>query len=92
MLPGLVRPTAGLIRVLGVPPGDPAGLRRIGSMGETAFYPFLSGRDNLLAAARRRRLPDARVDAVLEVAGLSARAGDRFSGYSGSGRGWPWPC
>jgi ABC-type multidrug transport system ATPase subunit len=82
MLLGLVRPTAGLIRVLGVPPGNPAGLSRIGSMGETAFYPFLSGRDNLRAAARRRRLPDARVDAVLEIAGLSARARDRVSGYS----------
>jgi ABC-type multidrug transport system ATPase subunit len=82
MLLGLVRPTAGLIRVLGVPPGNPAGLSQTGSMGETAFYPFLSGRDNLRAAARRRRLPDARVDAVLEIAGLSARAGDRVSGYS----------
>ena len=82
MLLGLVHPTAGLIRVLGVPPGDPAGLSRIGSMGETAFYPFLSGRDNLRAAARRRRLPDARVDSVLEIAGLAARASDRVSGYS----------
>jgi hypothetical protein len=33
--------------VLGWPPGDPAVLRQTGSMGETAFYPFLSGRDNL---------------------------------------------
>ena len=82
MLLGLVRPTAGLIRVLGVPPGDPAGLSRTGSMGEIAFYPFLSGRDNLRAAARRRRLPDARVEEVLHAAGLAARAGDRVSGYS----------
>jgi ABC-type multidrug transport system ATPase subunit len=82
MLLGLVRPTAGLVRVLGAPPGAPAGLRRVGSMGETAFYPFLSGRDNLRAAARRRGLPDARVAAVLEVAGLTARAGDRVAGYS----------
>jgi ABC-type multidrug transport system ATPase subunit len=82
MLLGLVRPTAGLIRVLGAPPGGPAGLGRVGSMGETAFYPFLSGRDNLRAAGRRRGVPDARVDAVLELAGLAARAGDRVSGYS----------
>jgi len=33
--------------VLRRPPGDPAVLRQTGSMGETAFYPFLSGRDNL---------------------------------------------
>ncbi len=82
MLLGLVRPDAGVIRVLGLPPGDPSGLRRVGAMGETAFYPFLSGRDNLRAAARRCQVPDARVAAVLETAGLTARAGDRVSGYS----------
>ena len=82
MLLGLVRPDAGTIRVLGLSPGDPAGLRRTGAMGETAFYPFLSGRDNLRAAARRCQMPDARVGAVLEVTGLTARARDRVSGYS----------
>jgi ABC-2 type transport system ATP-binding protein len=82
MLLGLVRPTAGLIRVLNRKPGDPAGLARVGSMGEIAFYPFLSGRDNLRAAARRRKVPDARVEEVLATAGLAARAGDKVSGYS----------
>ena len=82
ILLGLVRPTAGLVRVLGAPPGSPAGLRRVGSMGETAFYPFLSGRDNLRAAARRRGLPDARVEEVLGLAGLAARGRDRVDGYS----------
>jgi ABC-type multidrug transport system ATPase subunit len=82
MLLGLVRPTAGLIRILGAPPGSPAGLSRVGSMGETAFYPFLSGRDNLRAAARRRSVSDARVDAVLETAGLAARGRDRVAGYN----------
>jgi ABC-2 type transport system ATP-binding protein len=82
MLLGLVRPTAGLIRVLNRRPGDPAGLARVGSMGEIAFYPFLSGRDNLRAAARRRGVPDTRVDEVLATAGLAARGGDKVSGYS----------
>jgi ABC-type multidrug transport system ATPase subunit len=82
ILLGLVRPTAGLVRVLGAPPGSPAGLGRVGSMGEIAFYPFLSGRDNLRAAARRRGLPDARVEEVLGTAGLTARARDRVDGYS----------
>ena len=82
MLLGLVRPTEGIIRVLGLPPGEPSGLRRVGAMGETEFYPFLSGRDNLRAAARRCQVPDARVEAVLDVAGLVARAGDRVSAYS----------
>jgi ABC-2 type transport system ATP-binding protein len=82
MLLGLVRADAGLIRVLGLPPGHPGGLRRIGAMGETGFYPFLSGRDNLRAVARRCQLADTRVEAVLETVGLTARAGDRVSGYS----------
>jgi ABC-type multidrug transport system ATPase subunit len=82
MLLGLVRPTAGLIRVLDRNPGDPAGLARVGSMGEIAFYPFLSGRDNLRAAARRRKVSDKRVEDVLATAGLAARAGDKVSGYS----------
>jgi len=82
MLLGLVRPTAGLVRVLGEAPGSRGALRRVGSMGEIAFYPFLSGRDNLRAAARRRGLPGPRVDAVLETAGLTVRQRDRVSGYS----------
>jgi len=82
MLLGLVRPTAGLIRVLGLPPGDPAGLRRLGAMGEAAFYPFLSGRDNVRAAARRCGIGDSRVDVVIDQAGLTARAADAVGGYS----------
>jgi ABC-2 type transport system ATP-binding protein len=82
MLLGLVRPTTGMIRILGLPPGEPSGLRRVGAMGETAFYPFLSGRDNLRAAARRCKVKDTRVDAVLDIAGLTIRAGDRVSAYS----------
>ena len=65
-----------------MPPGDPAALRQTGSMGETAFYPFLSGRDNLRAVARRCGIGDGRVDAVLGQAGLAERAGDEVAGYS----------
>jgi len=68
--------------VLRRPPGDPAVLRQTGSMGETAFYPFLSGRDNLRAVARRCGLGDHRVDVVLGQAGLAERAGDAVAGYS----------
>jgi ABC-2 type transport system ATP-binding protein len=82
MLLGLVRPSAGLIKVLGLPPGTPAGLRQVGAMGESAFYPFLSGRDNLRAAARRSGVSDARVDAVLGQVALSARAGHQVGTYS----------
>ena len=82
MLLGLVRPTSGLIRVLGRSPGEPAALRQTGAMGETAFYPFLSGRDNLRAAARRTGVTDARVDVVLGEVGMTARGGDRVGTYS----------
>ncbi len=82
MLLGLVRPTAGVIRVLGRPAGTPAVLRQTGSMGETAFYPFLSGRDNLRAVARRCGIGDGRVDVVLGQVGLAERAGDAVAGYS----------
>jgi ABC-type multidrug transport system ATPase subunit len=82
MLLGLVRPTSGSIRVLGLPPGSPAALAKIGSMGEVAFYPFLSGRDNLRAAARRCGIGNKTVDGVLDRVGLAERGGDKLAGYS----------
>jgi ABC-2 type transport system ATP-binding protein len=83
MLLGLVRPTAGAAAVLGAPPGSPAGLARTGAMVEApAFYPYLSGTDNLRVLAGHARVAPARVNAVLAVAGLTDRAGDRTSTYS----------
>jgi ABC-type multidrug transport system ATPase subunit len=83
MLLGLVRPTAGSAIVLGEAPGSPAGLARIGALVETpSFYPFLSGRDNLVVLARHASVPLARVEVVLEEVELSSRASDRFHTYS----------
>jgi ABC-type multidrug transport system ATPase subunit len=83
MLLGLVRPTSGTVRVLGAPPGDRAALARIGMLVESpAFYPYLSGRDNLRVVARYGGVPATRVDQTLETVGLSARASDRFAAYS----------
>jgi ABC-type multidrug transport system ATPase subunit len=83
MLLGLVRPTSGSATVLGEPPGAAAGLARIGAMVEApAFYPYLSGRDNLLVLARHAGVHEDRVLAVLRQVELSARAGDRTSTYS----------
>jgi len=83
MLLGPVRPTAGDARVVGAPAGSPAGLAKIGAMIEApAFYPFLSGRDNLRVLAKHAGVPEARIETVLEEVGLAARAGDRFSAYS----------
>jgi ABC-2 type transport system ATP-binding protein len=83
MLLGLVRPTAGDAVVLGAPPGAPEGLARIGAMVEaSAFYPYLSGRDNLRVLARYAGVPEQRVDAVLDQVKLTARADDRSAKYS----------
>jgi ABC-type multidrug transport system ATPase subunit len=83
ILLGLVRPNSGTARVLGTRPGDPAALARIGMLVESAaFYPYLSGRDNLRVFARYASLPVAKVDGVLETVDLADRAGDRASSYS----------
>ena len=83
MLLGLVRPTSGQAAVLGVPPGAPEGLARIGALVETpAFYPYLSGRDNLRVLARYAGVGEDRIDAALDEVRLSARADDRSATYS----------
>src|SRR5215211_2660243 len=83
MLLGLVRPSAGSALVLGEPPGSAAGLTRIGAMVETpAFYPFLSGRDNLRVLAGHAGVPQAQIDAALAAVELVGRAADRFGTYS----------
>ncbi|MGQ0777819.1 MAG: ATP-binding cassette domain-containing protein [Pseudonocardiales bacterium] len=83
MLLGLIRPTAGTATVLDHPPGDPRGLARIGAMVETpAFYPYLSGRDNLRVLARYARVPTHRIDGALDTVDLTARGHDKFATYS----------
>ncbi|MGH2450448.1 MAG: ABC transporter ATP-binding protein [Candidatus Limnocylindria bacterium] len=83
VLLGLVRPTSGSALVLGAAPGSPEGLARGGALGESpSLYPFLSGRDNLRVLARHARVPESRVEAVLEEVELTDRASDRFSAYS----------
>ena len=83
MLLGLVRPTSGSAAVLGAPPGSAAGLARLGAMIEApAFYPYLSGRDNLRVLAGHAGVAPARVESVLAEVGLTARAGDRAAAYS----------
>jgi ABC-type multidrug transport system ATPase subunit len=83
MLLGLIRPDSGSAQVLGAAPGSPGGLARLGALVETpAFYPFLSGRDNLCLLARHAGVPEARVHAVLDEVKLTGRAGDPFGTYS----------
>jgi ABC-2 type transport system ATP-binding protein len=83
MLLGLVRPTSGTALVLGARPGSPQSLAHVGALIETpAFYPFLSGRDNLRVLARYSGTPETRIAPVLEEVGLAARGSDRFGTYS----------
>jgi ABC-2 type transport system ATP-binding protein len=83
LLLGLARPTSGGAEVLGMSPGDPACLARVGALVETpAFYPYLSGRENLDVLARHGRVPRGRIAAALDLSGLAERADDRFGAYS----------
>ncbi len=83
MLLGLIRPTSGAATVLGRRPGEAAALAKIGSMIEgPAFYPFLSGRDNLAVVARYAGVGTAHLDQVLETVDLGSRGNDKFRAYS----------
>ncbi|HET6744205.1 MAG TPA: ABC transporter ATP-binding protein [Kribbella sp.] len=83
ILTGLIAPTSGTVRVLGGRPGDAGVLGRTGSMIESpAFYPYLSGLDNLRLLAEYAAVSRERIDEVLELVDLTERAQDRFSTYS----------
>jgi ABC-2 type transport system ATP-binding protein len=84
MLLGLIRPTGGTGRILHGDLQHPASyLARVGALIESpAFYPALSGRDNLLALVRLGQLAPSAVPQVLERVGLADRADDRYSRYS----------
>jgi ABC-2 type transport system ATP-binding protein len=83
MLLGLVRATSGSAVVLGRTPGHREGLARVGAMVEApAFYPHLSGRDNLRVVARLAGVPDDGIDHALDEVELLPRSGDRFKTYS----------
>ncbi len=86
ILAGLIRSDAGSVELFGRPAGwlDRAPLSKIGALIEApAFYPYLSGRDNLRALAGVGPAPaNGRIDAVLELVALRDRASDRFETYS----------
>jgi len=83
MLLGLIKPSSGTATVLGEEPGAPTGLARVGALVESpAFYPYLSGRDNLRVMARYSCVALSRVEEVLRQVELSGRADDKFKKYS----------
>ncbi len=83
MLLGLIRPSSGDATVIGGSPGTPDSLERVGALVESpAFYPYLSGRDNLRVMARYSGVGKDRIGEVLDQVELSERAKDKFRKYS----------
>jgi ABC-2 type transport system ATP-binding protein len=84
MLLGLVRPTAGTGTVLGRSIADPAAyLPRVGALVEgPAFYPALSGAENLRVFATVAGHGAERIPELLATVGLEGRGDDRYRSYS----------
>ncbi len=86
MLLGLAKPTAGSVKLFGVGAEGNSNelLRRVGAIVESpAFYPYLSGRNNLrfFQGISGRGQPD-EIDGLLRTVGLSERAESKFRTYS----------
>jgi ABC-2 type transport system ATP-binding protein len=86
MILGLIAPTAGSIELFGKKLDGNSWplLRRVGAIiEEPAFYPYLSGRDNLEVLSRSiGGIPKTKIDEVLKRVNLFERAGDRYDHYS----------
>ena len=90
MLLCLIAPTGGEVELLGrpMPSGNASVLPRVGALVEgPAFYPYLSGWDNLARLDAADRTVDAstaraRIGHALERVGLSAAARKRYRAYS----------
>jgi ABC-2 type transport system ATP-binding protein len=84
MLLGLLKPSGGGGQVLGEPLDDPSSyLGRVGALVEApAFYPALTGAQNLAVLATAAGQDQSQIPELLELVGLSARGDDRFRDYS----------
>lgn len=84
MLLGLVRPTEGTGTVLGSSIDKPAAyLPRVGAMIESpAFYPSLSGAENLRMFATVGGHDTESIPSLLDEVGLDGRGDDRYRNYS----------
>ncbi|HSH03240.1 MAG TPA: ABC transporter ATP-binding protein [Anaerolineae bacterium] len=86
MLLGLIRPTAGSVTIAGhnMRHQAPQALRQVGAFVEPAFYPYLSGRDNLWVISQMSgtEIPASRRDAILDKVGLTDRADALVKNYS----------
>ena len=82
---GLVRPSGGLVRLLGadVPSGLPTVIRRVGSIVEApALFLRFTGRQNLAILGRLHGIGPASIGHALERVGLTERADDLVKTYS----------
>ena len=84
MLLGLVKPTSGTGTVLGESIDDPNSyLNRVGALIESpAFYPSLTGAQNLTVFATVGRHNRSAIPDLLEGVGLGDRGDDRYRSYS----------
>ena len=84
MMLGLVHPSAGEALIGGRHYAElPQPRRTVGAVMEAiGFHPGRSGRDHLRILAQVSATPEARVEEVLELVGLSEAAGRRVKGYS----------
>jgi ABC-2 type transport system ATP-binding protein len=85
MMLGLIKPTAGTVRIFGRDPQlSVKALEGVAGFVEApSFYPYLSGRENLqLFAALDGGGAAERIPESLQIVGLAERAKDRVGGYS----------
>jgi heme exporter protein A len=85
VLATLLRPHEGGVAVLGakLPDEDWKARGKIGFLGhEPLLYRDLSARENLRFQARLHKVPQRRVDELIEAVGLTSRADEPVSGFS----------
>jgi ABC-2 type transport system ATP-binding protein len=86
MILGLVRPTKGTVKIAGKANHDHPEIvsQTTGAIIENpAFYPYLSGRDNLRALAiAAGNVPEGRVDELLKLVNMADRAGGKYKTFS----------
>ncbi len=84
MLLGLITPTSGWGKVLGHDLSRPSAyLHKVGALIEgPAFHPTLSASNNLRVLTTIANISEHRIEEVLEIVGLTDRAGDKFKSFS----------
>lgn len=84
MMLGLLRPTAGAVRILGGDSSDAAGVRaRLGYLPENvSFNPMLTGRETLQFYAALKRAERSQAEELLARVGLAGAARQRVRTYS----------